>query len=151
MKAVKEKKSAEKQKINSTHDSKPLQWVPGIKCGQFNLGKPFSDITLTSMGFKKADIPGTDWITYKSNEYQASIHIKNGIIVSIECFESLHFSGIDLIGQKKQKLPKILGCKPTQIEYPDGSVMLEVQRLGLTLWAKNDCVNMAMVEAKGKY
>lgn len=123
-------------------------WVPGVRCGEFRLGK-----TVSRKGYSlrvvrlEPSCEGADWETYRVGREEARVRVQDGIVVGVECVRSCLFDGAELIGMKRRMISSVIGTSPKRKRrWSDGSEMLEVSELGLTLWMENGQVESVTVE-----
>jgi hypothetical protein len=123
-------------------------WLPGVRCGGLAFGKPLSTDNLGLPAvLLEPDYEGADWETYVLGNQEARVHVKEGNVVSIECMHSLCFRGVEILGLSHAELRVALGYQPEKTRaWPDGSEMLEVAELGITLWSEHGRIESATVE-----
>lgn len=125
-------------------------WQPGLACGPFVFGEPLpaasEELSIEDLGWSD---DGTGWDSYAIQKDQGTVHVAEGRIVAVECWQSLRYLGIDLLGLRLAELQTLFGDKLKSGPLVGDSQGFEVDELGAAFWIEDECVASVSVNAVG--
>jgi hypothetical protein len=122
-------------------------WMPGARCGEFELGAPLKSKTYSEpLVLLEPAYDEADWSTYKVGDEEARLRVEDGIVVGVECVRSLLLNGREIIGAREADLDELLGYAPSIKDRTDCDARAEVPELGLALWLERGVVESATVD-----
>lgn len=121
------------------------KWMPGESVGPFHFGSD-ADTVVHRFGLRKLepDCPGADWETYEIPGYDSRLSAEEGKIISINCWDSLYYHDLDLLGLDIDQVRSIFGVEDRLDPLGDtGMSAVYYGSLGLTLWLEGWMVKSA--------
>jgi hypothetical protein len=121
-------------------------WTPCISVGEFKFGERFEPKKYSAeVALLEPDCEGAEWETYRVGDEEARVAVWDGVITSVECWHSMRFNGVEILGLSEEELPGVLGSVPQEKDRWPGGAQLNVEQLGITLWIEEDYVESATV------
>ncbi|GAB4516096.1 MAG: hypothetical protein Tsb0020_34740 [Haliangiales bacterium] len=119
-------------------------WIPGVRVGAFVFGQPLPAALPVSLRRLPASDDGTDWLSYEVGEHLARVEVEAGLVVAVECFQSLTLRGHELLRRSIAEALQILPDVARLAErYGGGDERWECDALGLMLWCEQGVVTSA--------
>jgi hypothetical protein len=121
-------------------------WIPCVMVGEFKFGESFepkkysADIVPLGPPFE-----GAEWESYRVGDKDAHVSVQDGVITSVECWNSIRFNGTEILGLSEGDIPRILGFVPQEKDRWPGGMQLNIEHLGITLWIEEGYVESATV------
>lgn len=123
-------------------------WTPGQQCGPFRFEEPLPSSMSGALTLLEPSCEGADWETYRVGNEEARVYVKDGVVKSLECWESLRYLGRhELIDLSLEAAEAILGEVLTRADQWEDGAMYEADDLGLTLWIEEGLIESATVNA----
>jgi hypothetical protein len=116
-------------------------WKPLLSVGPIYFGDPVKKL-VENQGLKLMDFDDgiTEWDTYQVPNGETTVHVEDGKVVSVGCYENLYFNGKNLLGLTLDTVRTILGKEDEIGEEIIDKTPVEYERLGLQIWIRNEIV-----------
>ncbi len=113
-------------------------WIPGESVGPFRFGDPVEDF-IELYDLRKLEPDGTSRDSYDMPGWESGISFKEGRLVSVDCWDSCLFNGVELLGMPFTDFRDILGPEEEMSEGIGWGVCAHyLSRLGLSLFVGED-------------
>ncbi len=124
-------------------------WIPGVRCGPFYFGEALPSPPNLRLTLLEPAYEGADWRTYRVGDDEARVRVDDDAVAAVECTNSLmYLNQVEILGLSVQAAKNLLGEDLVESrQWDDGTAMLELEKLGLTLWVESGRVESATVEA----
>jgi hypothetical protein len=124
-------------------------WRPGKSVGPFRFG---SDATpaIERFGLRKLepDCAGAYWDTYEIPGHESRISTEDGKISSVNCWDSLHYQGLDILRLDLDRVRSMLGPEEGAEPVGEDAIAVYYNSLGLTLWIYEGRIESTTCEAE---
>ena len=123
------------------------RWTPLKSIGPFDFGTAIiSYLGEYDLSLVESNDDPTEWDTYDVEGYDVRVHVDNGKITSVGCYEEFLFEGCNLLGKSLDEIISKIGQKPSgnpdEINFEEdsdvGQLVYEFDECALQVWIKNN-------------
>ena len=117
-------------------------WVPLKRVGPLELdGSIARFVADRTVVYYEAD-DATGWVDYSYDGDAIMVHVEDGSIVAVTCYQQCLLNGTNLIGLDYETVEKLLGCptasSPDVIEIDDEpELVYDFDQVGANVWVRN--------------
>jgi hypothetical protein len=117
-------------------------WNPLISVGPFHFGAPAQPV-IQEYNLELVELPDgvIDWFTYEIPCLESRVYVRDSLIDTVGCYDSLVYKGVDLIGLSTDEAKSIVGDGwIVDDEEIGGQTLIMYENLNLFLWVSDDTI-----------
>jgi hypothetical protein len=125
-------------------DNNDIDWIwnPLISVGPFRFGAPAQPM-IQQYNLELVELPGEviDWYTYEIPCLESRVCVRDFVIDTVGCYDSLIYKGRNLLGISTDEAKAILGDDwIVDDEEIGGQTLIMYENLNLFLWVRDDTI-----------
>jgi hypothetical protein len=149
LKRLKEEKTI--REMQKETKSIELNFYPFVGVGDLKFGTSIEFIIEKRDFNFKVENDNTNWLTFENEKLGLNLYFENNLLISISCFKTLVYKGINIIGLTISELIETLVIK--SISLPDKifinefefQTVYEIDEYGLQIWIENNKIVTVIV------